>query len=203
MAARSVPRSRVSARTAARGKVRTVGISPATIAPFAGLAVISLVQAWEWLFSGLTKLQNDVFIHGFLNFVGRTPGPYGRLMASIARSFGGVLPRLVEATELALGLSLAAAALLVLVPRRRARRIGIAVAGGASLVGVVLATNIAILAGNRAPWKLGMAPFSTGVPVEALLAGVSIAAVAEAYSAWRVTRTVTGTEKEDRGPVTA
>ena len=78
--------------------------------------------------------------------------------------------------------------MLVLVPRWRVRRVAIVVAGAASLVGVVLAVNIAILAGDRAPWKLGMAPFSTGIPVEALLAGISLAGVAEAYSAWRTGR---------------
>ena len=171
-------RSSTSART---GRV-------AAIAPFAGLATISAVQAWEWLFSGLTKLQNDAFIRGFLSFVSRTPGPYGKLMASLARSFGPFLPRLVEVTELGLGISLGLAAILVLIPRRQTRRIAIPVAGLASLVGVVLAVNIAIIAGNRAPWKLGMAPFSTGIPVEALLAGISLAGVAEAYSAWRTSR---------------
>ena len=179
--------SSVSSTRSRTTRARSAAGAP-TIAPFAGLATIALVQAWEWLFSGLTKLQNDVFIKGFMGFVSRTPGPYGRLMASTARSFGGFLPRLVEATELGLGIGLVAAAALVLVPRRRPRRLGILVAGAASLVGVILATNIAILAGDRAPWKLGMAPFSTGVPVEVLLAAVSIAAVAEAYSAWRLTR---------------
>ena len=188
MAASSVSNSRSSARVSgARSATRARAIS-LSVAPFIGLATISLVQAWEWLFSGLTKLQNDVFIKGFLGFVSRTPGPYGKLMGSVARSFGPFLPRLVEATELTLGVSLIGAAVLVLIPRTRLRRIGIYVAGAASLVGVVLATNIAILAGVRAPWRLGMSPFSTGVPVEALLAAISIAAVAEAYSAWRLTR---------------
>ena len=160
----------------------------AAIASFAGLATISAVQAWEWLFSGLTKLQNDAFIRGFLGFVSHAPGPYGRVMGSLARSFGGFMPRLVEGTELALGLGLGLAAVLVLLPRWRLRRVGILVAAAASLVGVVLAVNIAIIAGDRAPWKLGMAPFSTGIPVEALLAGISLAGVAEAYSAWRTSR---------------
>lgn len=177
MAVSSVPNSRSKTRASA-----------AAVAPFAGLATISAVQAWEWLFSGLTKLQNDAFIRGFLSFVSHAPGPYGALMASLARTFGGFMPRLVEATELGLGISLGAAALLVLVPRTRVRRVAIVVAGAASLVGVVLAVNIAIIAGDRAPWKLGMAPFSTGIPVEALLAGISLAGVAEAYSSWRTSR---------------
>ncbi|MDQ6748046.1 MAG: hypothetical protein M3010_08095 [Candidatus Dormibacteraeota bacterium] len=197
MAASSVPTRKARPRNAVlRASAAARAASPATIAPFAGLATISLVQAWEWLFSGLTKLQNDVFIRGFLGFVMHTKGPYGALMNSVAQTFGGFLPRLVEGTELTLGISLAASAVLVLVPRLRLRRLGIIVAGAASLVGVILATNIAILAGDRAPWKLGMAPFSTGVPVEALLAAVSIAAVVESYSAWRLTRTVPAVEGE-------
>jgi len=185
MAASSVPDTRSHGTQTATGARFA---SAAAVAPFAGLATISAVQAWEWLFSGLTKLQNDAFIRGFLSFVGHTPGPYGKLMASLARTFGGFLPRLVEVTELGLGVSLGLAAVLVLVPRWRVRRVAIMVAGAASLVGVVLAVNISILAGNRAPWKLGMAPFSTGIPVEALLAGISLAGVAEAYSAWRTRR---------------
>ncbi|HEV1998748.1 MAG TPA: hypothetical protein VGR61_11540 [Candidatus Dormibacteraeota bacterium] len=191
MAASSVTNTRSgTGQTAqpARTSTRTGVATAAAVAPFLGLATISAVQAWEWLFSGLTKLQNDAFIRGFLSFVSRTPGPYGKLMASLARSFGPFLPRMVEVTELGLGISLALAAALVLVPRWSIRRIAIPVAGAASLVGVVLAVNIAIIAGNRAPWKLGMAPFSTGIPVEALLAGISLAGVAEAYSAWRTSR---------------
>ncbi|MFN2466448.1 MAG: hypothetical protein ABR598_09320 [Candidatus Dormibacteria bacterium] len=175
----------IAASSVAKARPSTVTRRPvgATLAPFVGLAVVSAVQAWEWLFSGLTKLQNDAFIHGFMAFVGRVPGPYGRFMVSMTRLAPGLLPRLVEATELTLGLSLAGATLVLLLPHRGARRIAILVAGGASLVGVVLAVNIAVLAGSRAPWRLGMAPFSTGVPVEALLAGISLAGVAEAYSA--------------------
>jgi hypothetical protein len=95
---------------------------------------------------------------------------------------------LVEATELGLGLSLIAAATLVLTGTGRLRRLSILAAGGASLVGFMTAGNIAILAHNRAPWTIGMAPFTTGVPVESLLAAISLGGVATAYSAWRVAR---------------
>jgi hypothetical protein len=155
---------------------------------FIGLATLSLVQAWEWLFSGLTKLQNDAFIKGFQSFVSHAPGPYGRFMTWVVSMLPALIPRLVETTELGLGIALAASAIAVLAPLRRLRQPGILVAGAASLAGAVIATNIAVLVGDRAPWTLGMAPFGTGVPVEALLAGISIAGVAEAYSAWRITR---------------
>jgi len=157
-------------------------------APYIGIATISAVQAWEWLFSGLSKLQNGAFVEGFVSFVSRTPGPYGRFMKTLATSFPAVLPRLVEATELGLGLTLIAAAVTVLIGRGRLRRLGILAAGVASLVGFVTSTNIAVLSGNRAPWTISMAPFGTGVPVEALLAAISLAGVATAYSAWQVAR---------------
>src|SRR5258708_7696909 len=80
---------------------------------FNGLATLSLVQAWEWLFSGLTKLQNDAFIKGFQSFVSHAPGPYGRFMASVVGFFPALIPRLVEATELGLGIALLASALAV------------------------------------------------------------------------------------------
>src|ERR1700682_3738686 len=155
-------------------------------APYAGIATISAVQAWEWLFSGLAKFQNGAFVQGFVSFVSRTPGPYGRFMKTLATSFPAVLPRLVEATELALGLTLIASAVVVLVGRGRLRRLAILGAGAASLVGFVTAANIAVLSGSRAPWTISMAPFGTGVPVEALLAAISLAGVATAYSAWQV-----------------
>jgi hypothetical protein len=109
-------------------------------------------------------------------------------MTSVVSMFPALLPRLVEATELALGISLLLAAVGVLTPIRRLRAMAIFVAGGASLAGAVIATNIFLLVGDRPPWTLSMAPFGTGVPVEALLAGISIAGVAEAYSAWRISR---------------
>jgi hypothetical protein len=164
------------------------GLGYATAGPYVGIATISAVQAWEWLFSGLTKLQNASFVNGFLGFVSHAPGPYGRFMMDLATSFPAILPRFVEATELTLGLSLLAGAVLVLVGTGRLRRLAILVAGAASLVGFVTASNIAVLAHNRAPWTIGMAPFTTGVPVESLLAAISLAGVATAYSAWRVAR---------------
>jgi hypothetical protein len=157
-------------------------------APYIGIATISAVQAWEWLFSGLAKLLNGAFVQGFVAFVSRTPGPYGRFMKTLATSFPAVLPRLVEATELGLGLTLIAAAVVVLVGRGRLRRLAILAAGAASLVGFLTSANIAILSGSRPPWTISMAPFGTGVPVEALLAAISLAGVATAYSAWQVAR---------------
>jgi hypothetical protein len=176
--------------TTARPTAGAAGLSRIHIgaAPYVGIATISAVQAWEWLFSGLSKLQNGAFVQGFVSFVSRTPGPYGRFMKTLATSFPAVLPRLVEATELLLGLTLIASAVVVFVGRGRLRRLAILGAGAASLVGFVTAANIAVLSGSRAPWTISMAPFGTGVPVEALLAAISLAGVATAYSAWQVAR---------------
>jgi hypothetical protein len=109
-------------------------------------------------------------------------------MADLASRFPTILPRFVELTELGLGLTLIAASGLALVGTGRLRRLSIVAAGSASLVGFLTASNIAVLARNRAPWTIGMAPFTTGVPVESLLAAISLAGVATAYSAWRTAR---------------
>ncbi len=178
MAASSISRTSPQARTVARVRIDA--------APYVGIATISAVQAWEWLFSGLAKLQNGAFVRGFVAFVSRTPGPYGQVVRSLAASFPALFPRVVEATELGLGMTLIAAAVAVLVGRRRLRRLAILAAGAASLVGFVTSANIAVLSGSRAPWTISMAPFSTGVPVEALLAAISLAGIATAYSAWQV-----------------
>src|ERR1700694_3018529 len=74
-------------------------------APYVGIATISAVQAWEWLFSGLAKLQNGAFVQGFVSFVSRTPGPYGRFMKTLATSFPAVLPRLPGGPGLSLRLT--------------------------------------------------------------------------------------------------
>ena len=170
-------------------RTRSIGrVGLKTAGPYVGLATLSAVQAWEWLFSGLTKLQNASFVNGFVAFVSHAPGPYGAFMADLAARFPAILPRLVEVTELGLGLILIAASALVLAASGRLRRISILGVGGASLVGFVTASNIAILARNRAPWTIGMAPFTTGVPVESLLAAISLAGVATAYSAWVLAR---------------
>jgi hypothetical protein len=182
MAASSVSRSKGAAALPRALAKPSTGV-------FLGLAMLSAVQAWEWLFSGLTKLQNDAFIRGFVSFVSHAPGPYGRLMTWVVSAAPGLIPGVVEATELGLGIALLLAAGLVLVPFRRVRTPAIYTAGAASLIGALTATNIAILVGDRPPWTLSPAPFGPGVPVEALLAGISIAGLAEAYSAWRITRT--------------
>ena len=185
MAATSVSPTRTSAPARVHPIART-GL--ATAGPYVGIATLSAVQAWEWLFSGLTKLQNAAFVNGFVGFVSHAPGPYGAVMANLASRFPTILPRLVELTELGLGLTLIAASALALAGAGRLRRLSILAAGGASLVGFVTASNIAVLAHNRAPWTIGMAPFTTGVPVESLLAAISLAGVASAYSAWRTSR---------------
>ena len=184
MAATSVSPTRTLDRTRIRPIDRT-GLASA--GPYVGVATLSAVQAWEWLFSGLTKLQNASFVNGFVGFVSHAPGPYGTVVANLASRFPTILPRFVELTELGLGLTLIAAAALALAGTARLRGLAILAAGGASLVGFLTASNIAVLAHNRAPWTIGMAPFTTGVPVESLLAAISLAGVATAYSAWRTT----------------
>lgn len=179
MAATSVSSSR--ARTTSRTINRVTGAGA-----YVGLATLAAVQAWEWLFSGLAKLQNDAFVRGFTGFVSHTPGAYGRILRSVVMGGPALVPRVVEGTELTLGIALALSAAAVLLPFARARIVGIYVAGFASLVGATVAINIAITVGDKAPWRISSAPFSTGIPVEALLAGVSIAGLAQAYSAYRV-----------------
>jgi hypothetical protein len=183
MAASSV--STTPGRAGAPARIQShVGLASA--APYLGVATISAVQAWEWLFSGLTKLQNGAFVQGFVAFVSHRPGPYGQFMKGLAAGLPGLLPRFVEATELGLGIVLIVAAVLAIGATGRVRSLAILAAGAASLVGLVTATNIAIIAGDRAPWKIGMSPFASGIPVETLLAAISLAGVATAFSAWRV-----------------
>src|SRR5258708_39097042 len=109
-------------------------------------------------------------------------------MVNLASRFRKILPRFRELTELGFGWTLIAAAAFAVGGAGRLRQLSIGAAGGASLVGFVTASNIAVLAHNRAPWTIGMAPFTTGVPVESLLAAISLAGVASAYSAWRTSR---------------
>src|SRR5258708_29208140 len=176
-------------RTLAAARIQPISRTGlASAGPYVGIATLSGVQAWEWLFSGLTKLQNASFVNGFVSFVSHAPGPYGAVMGNLASRFPTILPRFVEVTELGLGLTLIAASALALAGAGRLRRLSILAAGGASLVGFLTASNIAVLAHNRAPWTIGMAPFTTGVPVESLLAAISLAGVATAYSAWRTAR---------------
>src|SRR5258708_22183103 len=111
MAATSV--SPTETPTAAR-TLQVVRSGIATAGPYVGIATLSAVQAWEWLFSGLTKLQNQSFVSGFVSFVSHAPGPYGAVMANLASRFPTILPRLVELTELGLGLPLIAASALAL-----------------------------------------------------------------------------------------
>jgi hypothetical protein len=153
---------------------------------FVGLATLSAVQAWEWLFSGLSKVQNPVFVRQFVGFIAGSHVPYRDEMLALVNLAPGLFPRVVEGVELVLGVTLFVATVVVLLPVGRVRRWAILAAGSASLIGAVTAVNIAFLAGNRPPWTISTAPFGTGVPVEALLAGMSIAGVAEAYSAWRM-----------------
>src|SRR5258708_26169267 len=138
MAATSVSPTRTSAPARVQPIART-GLAGA--GPYVGIATLSAVQAWEWLFSGLTKLQNASFVNGFVSFVSHAPGPYGAVMANLASRFPTILPRLVEVTQLGLGLTLIAASALALAGAGRLRRLSILAAGGACVAALVTAGN--------------------------------------------------------------
>lgn len=160
----------------------------ADVLPYVGLAALSLVQAWEWLFSGLSKLQNQSFVNGFTEYVSHTRGAYGQLLRTVVMGGPMLVPKFVELSELSIGILLLVASGALLVPVRRIRLTGVVAAGLASMVGATIAINVQLTLGGRAPWRLSMAPFGPGVPIEALLAGVSLAAFVQAYASFRQAR---------------
>ncbi|MHB8507737.1 MAG: hypothetical protein ACYDGR_03710 [Candidatus Dormibacteria bacterium] len=150
-----------------------------------GLAALAAVQAWEWLFSGLTKLQNDTFLKGFFSYVSHTGGVYGQILRTVVMTNPHAFAGAVEATELGLGIGLAVAAVGLMVPVRRVRFPSILLAGLFSLIGAAIAIQLQFMVGSTAPWVLGKNSFGPGVPVQALLAGVSVGALFQAYEAVR------------------
>jgi hypothetical protein len=150
-----------------------------------GLAALAAVQAYEWLFSGLTKLQNDTFVRGFTAFTSHAPGTYGRFLKATVATDPIFIARMAEGVEVVLGVGLLVSAFLLMIPVRRLRIAGIAIAMVDSFAGFMIAAQLYVLVGNRGLLMLGRNSFGAGVPVEALLAAVSLAAIFQAYEALR------------------
>jgi hypothetical protein len=153
-----------------------------------GLAALLVLQAWVWVSSVLPKLVSDTFLSGFTRFVGTMqpgrPGIYDHVLRSVVLAAPSLFAWAALGTELALALTFTVAALAVLRPRRAIPRALLVAASLASLVGIGFALNLALLAGDAAPWTLAD-PFGGGVALEYLVAGLSAATALTAISAVR------------------
>jgi hypothetical protein len=154
-----------------------------------GLAALRVLQAWVWVSSVLPKLVSNGFLGGFTRFVGSAqpgrPVAYDHVLRSVVLAAPSLFAWAALGTELALAVTFTVAALAVLRRRRPPHRSVLLAVAVASLLGIGFALNLALLAGDAAPWTLGD-PFASGVAVEYLLAGLSGATAVTAISALRL-----------------
>lgn len=153
-----------------------------------GLAAMLVLQAWVWVSSVLPKLVSNGFLGGFTRFVGSAqpgrPAVYDHLLRSVVLAAPSLFAWAALGTELGLAVTFTVAALAVLRLGPRVPRQVLVAAAVASLLGVGFALNLALLAGDPAPWTLGD-PFGSGVALEYLLAGLSGATAVAAISSVR------------------
>jgi hypothetical protein len=161
--------------------------------PSAGLVALVALQAWVWTASALPKLTSRTFLIGFARFVA-TPAPtrpalYGRLVTHLVLVAPSLFAWGALLTESALALTFTVATVVMLGRRGSLPRPLTLMTAAASLVGAGFALNLALLVGDPAPWTLGD-PFDSGVALEYLLVGLSLATAVSTIatirrSAWR------------------
>lgn len=153
-----------------------------------GLAALLVLQAWVWVSSVLPKLVSDTFLSGFTRFVGAMqpgrPAIYDHVLRTVVLAAPSLFAWAALGTELALAVTFSVATVAVLRSRRAVPRHLLVAVAVASLLGTGLAVNLALLAGDPAPWALAD-PFGGGVALEYLLAGLSAAGAVTAISAVR------------------
>jgi hypothetical protein len=175
--------------------------------PRASVALIALLalQAWVWTASALPKVTSGAFLTGFARFVATAPPTrpvvYGHLVTRVVLAAPSLFAWGAIATECLLALTFTVATVVVLCRRGVVPLRLIAAVGAASLIGAGFALNLALLVGDPAPWKLGD-PFDSGVAIEYLLVGLSLATAAAAVgtirpSAWRHTVTTAPRPQDD------
>ena len=157
--------------------------------PLAGVAPLLVLQAWVWVASAVSKLISPQFVQGFSGFVAQgitadKPAVYDDFLQRVILGAPGLFAFASIVTELLLGTVFTVTAIALLTGRNGALRPLLTAAMMASAVGAVFAVNLALLAGDAAPWQVG-SPFDSGVPVEYLLAGLSVAGAVAALGARR------------------
>ena len=157
--------------------------------PLAGVAPLLVLQAWVWVASAVAKLVSPQFLRGFSGFVAQgitpdKPAVYDDFLHRVVLGAPGLFAFGSIATEVLLGTVFTVTVVALLTGRDGALRPLLTAAMIASGVGAVFAVNLALLAGDGAPWRIG-SPFDSGVPVEYLLAGLSVAGAVAALGARR------------------
>jgi len=160
----------------------------ATRRPSVGLIALLALQAWVWTASALPKVTSGAFLTGFARFVATAPPTrpvvYGHLVTRVVLAAPSLFAWGAIATECLLALTFTVATVVVLWRRGVVPLRLIVAVGGASLVGAGFALNLALLVGDPAPWKLGD-PFDSGVAIEYLLVGLSLATATAAIATIR------------------
>jgi thiosulfate dehydrogenase [quinone] large subunit len=144
---------------------------------FVGLMAIQIIIGYEWLMSGLTKIVRGGFPSGLADDLRErsedAAGWYKSFLdATIipnAKGFG----ILIEIGELAIGVSLIAAAAIWLTRRsmlsERARTALAAVTFAAAVGAILMNINLHLASGTPHPWEIPTDVFNEGVDLDTLL----------------------------------
>jgi len=167
----------------------------------AGLTGLMGLQAWVWSASVLPKVTSATFLTGFVRFVGTAPPTrpaiYSHLLTPIVLAAPALFAVGALVTELALAVTFIAATLALLRHRGSAPRRVLLAGTVASLIAAGFALNLALLAGDAAPWTLGD-PFASGVAIEYLLVGLSLVTAGCAFTTIRASARQHAPARADR-----
>ncbi|HEX6510542.1 MAG TPA: hypothetical protein VF221_23180 [Chloroflexota bacterium] len=162
-----------SARRQNRSPARPVGLA-------AGLCLVQLVLAYEWLMSGINKLLNPNFTAQLAsnlqqNMTGNPYIWYAGILRQIVLPRAGVFGVLTELGELSIGVTLLASAVLWL--RRPNSRLTLHVGKAACLAlagSIFLPLNFFLMSGDPIPWINSANAFNEGVSIDAFIAMLAV-----------------------------
>jgi uncharacterized membrane protein YphA (DoxX/SURF4 family) len=154
------------------------------------LLLVQVVLGYEWLVSGLTKLERGGFPQGLADELRDmsqgAPGWYRHFLASVVLPHAQLFGYAIEVAEVVVGAILIGTAVAVLTGRVSvsSRLLGWS-AVGASLAAILLAADFELANGGGFGLSLAKDPFDEGVDLDRLLMGLQLALGAFWISALR------------------
>lgn len=150
--------------------------SPATVA----LLLVQAVVGYEWLVSGLTKLERGGFPQGLAgelrDMSSSAPGWYRHFLASVVLPHGQAFGCAIEVAEVVVGALLIGAAAGVLTGRvSLSSRLLCRSAAAASVAALLMVADFELANGGRFGLSLGKDTFDEGVDLDTMLTGLQLA----------------------------
>ena len=181
---------------AAAPRARPAGSAMIDRAGLVALLWVQVAIGYEWLVSGVTKIVVGGFPQGLADELrdgsGAAPHFYRSFLDDVVIPHGQPFGYLVEIGEVAIGLTLIAAALMWLWRWDRlslgARDVVLALTALAALAGILANINFHLANGGTHPWLIPDSGFDEGVDLDSLMPLIELAILAVAMYGLRVLR---------------